>query len=96
MEDLERLCSLADKAGNHALTETIESRFLHKKTQHVKDIADLLQQTVRVSKQPGHGLYELDKELRKHKGCIPWACANDPDHVQDMVARVAEDIEHTI
>jgi ferritin heavy chain len=81
LEDLERLLSLASKSGDHSLEDVIETRFLRKETRHVKDLGDLLQQVVRVSKQPGHGLYQLDKELRRHKGRIPWGDANDPDIV---------------
>jgi ferritin heavy chain len=78
LEDLQRLCSLADKSGDIALRDVIQSRFIRKETKHVKDLADLLQQVVRVSKQPGLGLYLLDKELRHTDGIVPWDSLDDP------------------
>lgn len=79
LEDLQRLCVTASKCGDNAVQDAIESHFLRKETRHVKDMADLLQQCVRVSKQPGHGLYHIDKELRVRHGVTPWAEQNDPD-----------------
>ncbi|OQE83694.1 hypothetical protein PENNAL_c0031G06613 [Penicillium nalgiovense] len=78
LEDLERLCSLADKSGDVALTDAIQSRFMRKETRHVKSLADLLRQVVRASKQPGLGIYLLDRELRDSDGIVPWDCVNDP------------------
>jgi ferritin heavy chain len=60
LEDLERLCSKADKSGDVALTDAIQSRFMRKETRHAKSLADLLRQVVRASKQPGLGIYLLD------------------------------------
>ncbi|KAI9927303.1 hypothetical protein ASPWEDRAFT_733808 [Aspergillus wentii DTO 134E9] len=82
LEDLERLCSLAQKTGETALSDAIQRRFLRKHSKHIKNLADLIQQVARVSKQPGLGLYLLDRELRKHTGMIPWDAVNDPD-IQD-------------
>ena len=79
LEDLLILCKVADEAGDYCLEDVIESRFLRKESRHVKDMGDLLQQCVRVSKQQGHGLYHLDKELRATGGKTPWGDVNDPD-----------------
>jgi uncharacterized membrane protein len=38
---------------NNPVTDAIQSKFMRKETRHVKNLADLLQQVVRVSKQPG-------------------------------------------
>ncbi|OGE56910.1 hypothetical protein PENARI_c002G00457 [Penicillium arizonense] len=78
LEDLQRLCSLADKSGDIALRDAIQNRFMRKETRHVKDLADLLQQVVRVSKQPGLGLYLLDQELRHTDGIVPWDSVDEP------------------
>ena len=94
LEDLERLATLAGKVGNNALKQEIESRYLHRKSKHVKDMADLLQQTVRVSKQPGHGLFHLDEELRLHDGEIPWGRLNDPEHMEKTVEDVSAALRH--
>ncbi|KOS48066.1 hypothetical protein ACN38_g1001 [Penicillium nordicum] len=88
LEDLQRLCSLADKAGDIALTDAIQSRFIRKETRHVKSLADLLRQVVRVSKQPGVGLYHLDRELRESDGIIPWDRANDSCEQHDDTEEV--------
>jgi len=77
------------------LEDAIESRFLKKQTKHVKDLADLLQQSVRVSKQAGHGLYHLDKELRSTKGITPWGKANNPDNIDDLLASAVSDLKDT-
>ncbi|KAJ9238777.1 hypothetical protein DTO169E5_4610 [Paecilomyces variotii] len=90
LQDLERLCALAQKCNNHSLTDAIQTKFLRKESKHVKDIGDLLQQVVRVSKQPGHGLYHLDKELRCHKGRIPWCLQNDPDCQEPVFAEISQ------
>lgn len=42
LEDLEQLCSLADRSGDIALADAIQSRFMCKETRHVKNHADLL------------------------------------------------------
>ncbi|PGH14946.1 hypothetical protein AJ80_05709 [Polytolypa hystricis UAMH7299] len=89
LEDLERLLGLASKCGDHSLEDVIQTRFLRKETKHVKDLGDLLQQVARVSKAPGHGIYQLDKELREHNGCVPWGRANDPDIVDCEIEDVA-------
>ncbi|KAJ9488131.1 hypothetical protein VN97_g5159 [Penicillium thymicola] len=88
LEDLQRLCSLADKAGDIALTDAIQSRFIRKETRHVKNLADLLRQVVRASKQPGVGLYHLDRELRESDGFIPWNRANDSCEQHDDTEEV--------
>ncbi|KAL1953373.1 hypothetical protein VTO42DRAFT_2944 [Malbranchea cinnamomea] len=88
LEDLERLATLSGKVGNNALKQEIESRYLHRKTRHVKEMGDLLQQTVRVSKQPGHGLFHLDQELRQHEGKIPWGHWNDPENLEKTIEDV--------
>ncbi len=86
LEDLHKLCAVADEHGDYALEDAIEDRFLKKESKHVKDLGDLLQQVVRVSKTPGHGLYHLDKDLRECKGRVPWGNANVPDYVDDLIA----------
>ncbi|KAL4983854.1 ferritin-like superfamily [Aspergillus falconensis] len=93
LEDLERLASLADKCGDSSLQDAIESRFLRKEVKHVKDLGDLLQQVVRVSKQPGLGLYLLDKELRAHGGSIPWGSMNNPDKLDDSLREITAGIK---
>lgn len=90
LEDLQRLCSLAEKSGDVALSDTINSHFMHKEAKHVKDLADLLQQVVRVSKQPGLGLYLLDQELRRTNGSVPWGSANDIHIENDSFTRITE------
>ncbi|QKD57016.2 ferritin-like superfamily [Fusarium oxysporum Fo47] len=92
LEDLHRLCAAAEKAGDNALEDVIESRFLRKETRHVKDLGDLLQQCVRISKQAGHGLYHLDKELRANNGVVPWASFNDPDKSDELLRGVVKDL----
>ncbi|ODM15960.1 hypothetical protein SI65_08801 [Aspergillus cristatus] len=79
IDDIMRLIALADKCEDASLSDALQTRFLRKHTRQVKNMGDLLQQTARVSKQPGVGLYHLDKELRSHKGIIPWTSTNDPD-----------------
>lgn len=88
LEDLQRLCSLADKSGDVALADAIQSRFMHKETTHVKNLAGLLQQVVRASKQPGLGLYLLDQELRHNDGVVPWDSVNDPSQQHDDTLEV--------
>jgi len=95
LEVLLRLCKTADKFSDNALEDMIETRFLRKETRHVKDMADLLQQCVRVSKQPGHGLYHLDKELRTHGGVTPWASYNDPDTSDKLLHKTTEALYNT-
>ncbi|KAJ5086268.1 hypothetical protein NUU61_007575 [Penicillium alfredii] len=85
LEDLERLCSLAEKSGESALTEAIQTRFLRKEAKHVKNLGDLLKQVARVSKTPGLGLHLLDMQLRNHKGVMPWTVLNDPDRHNEAV-----------
>jgi ferritin heavy chain len=92
LEDLQRLCAMATKAGDFALESAVESRFLCKETRHVKDMGDLLQQCVRVSKQAGHGLYHLDKELRVTNGVTPWGCLNDPNATDKLIKCTMEDM----
>lgn len=89
LEHLHKVCAAADEAGDNALEDFIEDRFLKKETAYVKNWGDLLQQAVRVSKTPGHGLYHLDKEIRKCKGDFPWARENNPYNVDAIVAREA-------
>ncbi|EAW13586.1 uncharacterized protein ACLA_043040 [Aspergillus clavatus NRRL 1] len=91
-EDLERLCSLAEKSQDTALVTAIESRFLRKHTQQLKNLGDLLQQVARVSKQPGLGLYLIDAELRHHNGCIPWMTLNNPDTHDEGIRVVTKKI----
>lgn len=93
LEDLLHLCKIADDHGDNALEDAIESRFLQKETKHVKDLGDLLQQCVRVSKAPGHGLYHLDKELRSTTGVIPWGKANNPNNIDDLLATATSDMK---
>lgn len=93
LEDLERLCALADKSGDSSLADAIQSKFLRKEAKHVKDLADLLQQVVRVSKQPGLGVYLLDRELRHYNGSVPWATANDPDRQEHATEDVRKSIK---
>lgn len=71
LEDLERLCTLADKSGDSSLVDVIQSKFLRREAKHVKDFAALLQQVVRVSKQPRLGIYLLDQELRHSNSSVP-------------------------
>ena len=80
LESCLRLAKAADDHNDSALEDIIESRFLYKETRHVKDMGDFLQQCVRIAKQPGHGLYHLDKELREGDGKLPWSQANHPDN----------------
>lgn len=91
-ENLHKLCATADQAGDYALEDAIETRFLKKESKHVKDLGDLLQQVVRVSKQAGHGLYHLDRELRKTNGRIPWGHANVPDSVDAIISDEASSL----
>lgn len=42
LEDLERLCTLADKSGDSSLVDVIQSKFLRREAKHVKDFAALL------------------------------------------------------
>lgn len=93
LEDLERLCTLADKSGGSSLVDVIQSKFLRKEAKHVKNFADLLQQVVRVSKQPGLGIYLLDQELRLSNGSVPWATANDPDSQEYATEEVRKSIK---
>ncbi len=95
LEDLIRLCKMADEHEDYALEDMIETRFLKKETKHVKDLGDLLQQCVRVSKQPGHGLYHLDKELRDTEGVTPWGRANNPDNTDYLFESSAADLKKT-
>ena len=88
LEDLERLSSLADKSGDSALADAIQNRFLSKETRHVKNLADLLRQVVRASKQPGLGLYLLDRELRHTYGIVPWDRVNDLSQNHDDTPEV--------
>ncbi|EMT67181.1 hypothetical protein FOC4_g10003729 [Fusarium odoratissimum] len=92
LEDLHRRCAAAEKAGDNALEDVIESRFLRKETRHVKDMGYLPQQCVRISKQAGHGLYHLDKELRANNGVVPWASFNDPDKSGELLRGVVKDL----
>jgi ferritin heavy chain len=75
-------------SGDSAVEDAIQAHFLRKETRHVKDMGDLLQQCVRVSKQAGHGLYHLDKELRENGGVVPWGEANDPDTITEELYKV--------
>lgn len=93
LEDLLRLCKTADEHDDYALEDMIETRFLKKSTKHVKDMGDLLQQCVRVSKQPGHGLYHLDKELRSTNGVTPWGQANNPENNDYLLEDAASDLK---
>lgn len=93
LEDLERLAALANKCGDSSLQDAIETRFLRKEVKHVKDLGDLLQQVVRVSKQPGLGIYLLDKELRAHGGSIPWANMNNPDKHDNVVREITASVQ---
>lgn len=68
--DIERLCSLAGRCGETSVSDVVQTRFLRKQTKYVKDLADLLQQVSRVSKQPGAGICVLDKELRRSKELV--------------------------
>ncbi|KAH8697854.1 ferritin-like superfamily [Talaromyces proteolyticus] len=95
LDDLERLMRLAEKAGCYSLCTALDRRFLQKQTQHVKDLADLLQQTVRVSKHPGHGIFHLDRELRNANGNLPWGGLNDPDSVTLEVRSLCSQLENS-
>lgn len=86
LEDLERLCALAERCGESSLADALQGRFLRKQARQVKDLGDLLQQVARVSKEPGAGLYMLDRELRHSDGAIPWSSQNDPD-LHDLLGR---------
>jgi len=61
-----------------------------KGTNHVEDLADLLQQVARVSKQPGLGLYLIDQELRQTDGSIPWNSATDIRDQNGPIAQLRE------
>lgn len=86
LEDCINLANVADKHHDPALQDLIEDRFLKKETKHVKDMGDLLQQCVRVSKDIGHGVYQLDKELRQANGTVPWGASNDPNNIDAVIA----------
>lgn len=88
LEDLERLMALATKSGNFSLCAVLDQRYMVKQSRHVKDMADLLQQTVRVSKHPGHGIFHLDRELRINKGALPWKNTNDPNAIDAALRAV--------
>jgi len=47
---------------------------------------------VRISKNVGHGLYHLDKELRETKGIVPWAHNNNPDSTDEILAAAMGDL----
>lgn len=83
---------MAEKSGDKSLVVAVESRFMHKEVKHVKDLADLLQQVVRVSKQPGLGIYLLDAELRAHKGRVPWAFSDDMDQQDAEIGGLRESV----
>lgn len=89
LEDAYLLCNMASRHHDYAMEDAITTRFLRKETKHVKDFGDLLQQSVRVSKQVGHGVYHLDRELRESKGCLPWTLVNNPDHVECILKETA-------
>lgn len=63
---------------------------MQEETNHATDLADLIRQAVRVSEQPGLGLYLLDQELRRMKGSIPWDTTNDIHEQNDLIARITE------
>jgi ferritin heavy chain len=88
-EDQERLCNLAKSKGNPSLSEIVEARFLRRESRHVKDLVDLLKQANRVSKDPGHGLFHLDRELRAREGAFPWDRANDPEDIGACMKAIA-------
>lgn len=92
LEDLERLCQMAEKCGETSLVDAIQTRFLRKEARHVKNLGDLLQQVARVSKQPGTGLYLLDAEMRHNRGIIPWAFQNDPDRHDEAEHKIRSKI----
>ncbi|QKX53093.1 uncharacterized protein TRUGW13939_00164 [Talaromyces rugulosus] len=94
LEDLERLMHLADKAGCYSLCTALDKRFLGKQTHHIKDMADLLQQTVRVSKHAGHGIFHLDRELRRAKGNLPWGKVNDPDSIALGIDNISSQLDN--
>jgi ferritin heavy chain len=83
-----QLTCLDTHSGDGAAEDAIQTHFLRKETRHVKDMGDLLQQCVRVSKQAGHGLYHLDKELRENNGVVPWGMRNDPDTITEELYSV--------
>jgi len=96
-EDCQRLCVLASKDRDVTTEAAISHRFLCKEMKHVKDLGDLLQQTVRVSKATGHSLYHLDKELRENNGLLPWGSLNHPDNEDCIIKETAEDlVEHKV
>ena len=92
LEDLGRLCSLAEKSGDASLADAIQTKFLRKEAKHVKDLGDLVQQVVRVSKQPGLGIFLLDQELRHSNGSVPWDSVNDPDRQEDVTHEIKRNI----
>lgn len=92
LEDCLKLAKLADDHNDSALQDMIEDRFLKKETKHVKDLGDLLQQAVRVSKDIGHGVYQLDKELRQNDGNVPWGKVNHPDYSDALLASAVSDL----
>jgi ferritin heavy chain len=92
-EDLIGVCKIAVQHYDAPTEDAIQARFLRKESKHIKDLGDLLQQVVRVSKTPGHGLYQLDRELRECKGKLPWGAANCPDHCDKLLAKAIVDLE---
>ncbi|CAG8249536.1 unnamed protein product [Penicillium nalgiovense] len=71
LKNLDRLCSLAEKSNGIALKDAIQSRFMSKETRHVKNLAGVLQQVARSSKQHDLGIYRLNRELQHNDGFIP-------------------------
>jgi hypothetical protein len=87
-----RLRPVASRFRNHLIGETNISGVLRyrkvstpklfnaqQETRHVKDMGDLLQQCIRVSKQSGLGLYFLDRGLCDSGGETPWGSAHEPN-----------------
>jgi ferritin heavy chain len=91
-ENAHRLSILATKYRDYALEGAIESRLLKRESKSLKDMGDLLQQSVRVSKQIGLGLYHLDRELRECEGKLPWSCYNVPHKVDCLMEEVGKEL----
>ena len=48
-----------------------------------------------VSKDVGHRVYHLDKELRQTKGLVSWARAYNPDSTDHLLEEAMGDLKDT-
>ena len=64
-EELIRLCMLAAQLNGAPTEDAIQGYSLCKVSKHIKDLGDLMQKCVRLSKRTGHGLYHHGRELQE-------------------------------